>query len=216
MKEIAIIGFGLHPWGKFPDKTWDDLAVYAAERALKDAGVEWKDIQLICGGEDRFSGNQGILAGSTMQSRLGSTGIPAINTYNACATGGYALKTAQAYISAGACDIALVVAGSVSPKGFFSPTQIREFDPNDFDTQRFRILGHTNPTGFAQQAVRRMQLYGLTEDDLAQVKDWDARSIKPWMRVRSSVSKFSACMRSSYPAIIRFSEGPFKKAEIAS
>ncbi len=79
MKEVAIIGFGLHPWGKFPDMSWDDLAVYAAEKALKDANVEWKDIQMICGGEDRFSGNQGILAGSTLHARLGPTGIPTVN-----------------------------------------------------------------------------------------------------------------------------------------
>ena len=191
MKEVAIIGFGLHPWGKFPDMSWDDLAVYAAERALKDAHVEWKDIQLICGGEDRFSGNQGILAGSTLHARLGPTGIPTVNCYNACATGGYALKTAQSYINSGFCDLVLVVAGSVSPKGFFGPTQIREFDPTDFDTQRFRILGQTNPTGFAQQAVRRMQLYGLTEDDIAEVKVKNSRqaSANPYTRYRKIYTK---------------------------
>jgi len=170
MKEVAIIGVGLHPWGKYPGKTWEDLAYEAAQKALKDANLEWTDIPFVCGGSDPWSGHYGMLAGSTLAYRLGLTGIPVINCYNACATGSYALKTAQAYINSGAYDIVLCVAGSVSPSGFYGVTAVREFDPTDMDSQRFRILGETNPTMFAYWAARRMHLYGATQDDFAQVK----------------------------------------------
>jgi acetyl-CoA acetyltransferase len=97
--------------------------------------------------------------------------VPATSCYNGCATGGWALKTAQAYITAGFCDMALVFGASAPPKGFFAPSEKQdEFDPGDSDYQRFRLFGSTNVSGFAQGALRRMQLYGLTEDDLAEIK----------------------------------------------
>ena len=33
MKDVAIIGVGLHPWGKFPDKPWTAMAKDAIEEA---------------------------------------------------------------------------------------------------------------------------------------------------------------------------------------
>jgi len=191
VKEVAILGVGMHPWGKFPGKTWEDLAADAVEAALKDANVEWKDIQFVSAGSDPWSGHYGILAGSTLSLRLGSIGVPVINSYNACATAGYAMRTAQAYINSGFCDIALCVAGSVSPTGFFGVTQVREFDATDMDTQRFRVLGQTNPTNFAFMATRRMHLYGMTEDDLAQVKVKNSKhaSANPYTRYRKVFTK---------------------------
>ncbi|MFC2005919.1 lipid-transfer protein [Chloroflexota bacterium] len=191
MKEVAILGVGMHPWGKFPDKTWEDLAEDAVQKALKDANLEWKDIQFVSAGLDRWSGLNGLLAGSTLSMRLGSIGVPATSSINACATGGYALKTAQAYIDAGFCDIALCFGGSISPSGFFRPTEIREFDPTDMDTQRFRVLGQTNPTDFGYKAMRRMHLYGMTEDDLAQVKVKNSRhgALNPYARYKKVFTK---------------------------
>jgi acetyl-CoA acetyltransferase len=174
MQEIAVIGVGRHVWGKFPDKSFDDLAEEACQTALDDAGVERKDIEFVSGGVDPYGGTGGMalgnLAGNTVSHRMGLT-VPATSCYNGCATGGWALKTAQAYITAGFCDIALVFGASSPPKGFFAPTgKDNEFDPGDADYQRFRLFGNTNVTGFAQGALRRMQLYGLTEDDLAEIK----------------------------------------------
>jgi acetyl-CoA acetyltransferase len=174
MKELAILGVGRHPWGKFPDKSFSDLAEEACQIALKDANVERKDIQFVSSGVDPYGGTGGmalgLLAGNTVSSRLGLT-VPATSCYNGCASGGWALKTAQAYIGAGFCDMALVFGASSPPKGFFAPSgKDNEFDPSDSDFQRFRLFGSTNVSGFAQGALRRMQLYGLTEDDLAEIK----------------------------------------------
>lgn len=174
MKELAILGVGRHQWGKFPDKSFADLAEEACLNALKDANVERKDIEFVSGGTDPYGGTGGmalgLLAGNTVSHRLGLT-VPATSCYNACATGGWALKTAQAYITTGFCDMALVFGASAPPKGFFAPTgKDDEFDPADSDFQRFRLFGSTNVSGFAQGALRRMQLYGLTEDDLAEIK----------------------------------------------
>jgi acetyl-CoA C-acetyltransferase len=45
--DIAIIGAGLHPWGKFPEKFWTNMASDAINDALKDAGITWKDIEIV-------------------------------------------------------------------------------------------------------------------------------------------------------------------------
>ncbi|MFC1926583.1 lipid-transfer protein [Chloroflexota bacterium] len=170
MKEVAVAGIGMYPWGKYPDISVHEMAMIVAQEALKNAGMSWKDVQLVVAGEDPWSGIPGLLMGSMLSNNLGGRGIPIINVYNACATGGYGLKTAQAYITSGFCDIVLCFAASKSPAGFFGVTQVKEDDPNDVDTQRFRVLGKTNPTNFAMLASRRMALYGTTEEDLAHVK----------------------------------------------
>jgi acetyl-CoA acetyltransferase len=171
MKEVAILGVAMHPWGKIKEKSVPELNLEVAQGALKDAGLEWKDIQFVVAGSDPWSGVDGLLAGCRLSQKIGNNGIPVVNVYNACATGGYALKTAQAYINSGFCDYALVTAASISPAGFFGVTHVgREDDPNDLDAQRFRIPGLTNPTGFAFMATYRMHHYGVTENDLALVK----------------------------------------------
>ena len=167
MREAAIIGIGIHPWGKFPEMSVHELNLEIAQMALKDANMEWTDIQGLFCGQDPWAGIQGMLAGSVLAQDLGLTGIPVTNNYNACATGGYALRTAHLYITSGLIDTALVVGGSISPKGAFGTTQFDEFDATDLDSQRFRILGSANFTGFAIAAQKRMQQYGLTEEDLA-------------------------------------------------
>ncbi len=186
MRELAIIGIGIHPWGKFPEKSVHELNLEVAQMALKDANMDWTDIQALFAGQDPWAGIQGMLSGNVLAQDLGMTGIPVTNNYNACATGGYALRAAHLYITSGLVDTALVVGGSISPKGAFGTTQYNEFDETDLDSQRFRILGSANFTGFAMAAQRRMEQYGLTEEDLAlqKVKASKFGSLNPNARYR--------------------------------
>jgi acetyl-CoA acetyltransferase len=186
MRELAIIGIGIHPWGKFPEMSVHQLNLEVAQMALKDANMEWTDIQALFAGQDPWAGIQGMLSGNVLAQDLGMTGIPVTNNYNACATGGYALRAAHLYITSGLIDTALVVGGSISPKGAFGTTQYDEFDETDLDSQRFRILGSANFTGFAMAAQGRMSRYGLTEEDLAlqKVKASKFGSLNPNARYR--------------------------------
>ena len=43
--EAAIIGVGLHPFGRFPGKSAMDMAADAVRLALADAGVGWPQVQ---------------------------------------------------------------------------------------------------------------------------------------------------------------------------
>ena len=75
------------------------------------------------------------------------------------------------------------------PKGFLAPNAGERWD--DPDWLRFRLLGMTNPAYFAMYARRRMDLYGATSEDFAQVKVKNARHglANPNARYRKEVSR---------------------------
>lgn len=165
--EVAVLGVGMHPWGKW-GRNFVEYGVAAARAAMKDAGVEWKDIQFVAGGETIRNGYPGFVAGSAIASALGFNGADIGSSYGACASGTQAISMARAQILSGMCDLALVVGADTTPKGFFAPTGGERRD--DPDWLRFRLLGATNPVYFGLYARRRMELYGDTEQDFAMVK----------------------------------------------
>src|SRR5688572_14221493 len=170
--DVAVLGVGMHPWGKW-GRSFVSYGVHAARAALTDAGIDWRDVDLVVGGETVRNGYAGYVAGATFAQALGWNGAKVATSYAACATGAQALDTARARILAGLSEVALVVGSDTTPKGFLAPNAGERWD--DPDWLRFRLLGMTNPTYFALYARRRMDLYGATEADFAKVKVKNAR-----------------------------------------
>jgi acetyl-CoA acetyltransferase len=170
--EVAVLGVGMHPWGKW-GKNFVEYGVVAARAALADAGVDWTDIQFVSGADTVRNGYPGYVAGATFAQALGWQGAEVTSAYAACASGATALDVARNRILAGLCDVALVVGADTTPKGFLAPTGGDR--PDDPDWLRFRLLGATNPTYFAFYARRRMEMYGATDADFAKVKVKNAR-----------------------------------------
>ncbi|HEX4819729.1 MAG TPA: lipid-transfer protein [Acidimicrobiales bacterium] len=187
-KEIAVLGAGMHPWGKW-GRNFVEYGVEAARTALADAGVEWRDIQFVAGADTMRNGYPGYVSGATFAQALGWSGAQVASSYAACASGVTALATARAQILAGFCDVALVVGADTTPKGFLAPSDGDR--PEDPDWLRFRLLGATNPSYFALYARRRMDLYGATERDFAKVKVKNAQHglINPNARYRKAVTE---------------------------
>jgi acetyl-CoA acetyltransferase len=169
---VAIAGVGMHPWGKW-GRPFVEYGVHAARAALADSGIAWSDVDFVVGGETVRNGYAGYVAGSTFASALGWNGARIATSYAACATGAQALDTARARILAGLCEVALVVGADTTPKGFLAPNAGERW--TDPDWLRFKLLGMTNPAYFALYARRRMDLYGATSEDFAQVKVKNAR-----------------------------------------
>ena len=98
MQEVAVLGVGLHRFGKTGDdivgnKSVTELCRVAVDQALKDAGVSWKQIQAVAAASSRFSGGKGWgLNGNDVVEDLGSTGIPVYNMSAGCAAGGNAFN----------------------------------------------------------------------------------------------------------------------------
>jgi len=166
-RDVAILGVGMHPWGKW-GRDFTEYGMVAARGALEDAGVSWRDVQYVAGADTIRNGYPGFIAGATFAQKLGWTGVRVSSSYAACASGAQALHQARAQILAGFCDVALVIGADTTPKGFFAPVGGER--KNDPDWLRFHLLGATNPVYFALYARRRMDVYGATSDDFARVK----------------------------------------------
>lgn len=164
--EIAILGAGMHPWGKW-GHNFVQYGVAAAREALADAGVPWQDVQFVSGGATVRCGYPGYVAGATFAQALGWQGAEVNTSYAACASGSQALAAARTKILSGDCEVALVIGADTTPKGFLAPAG--GYRPEDPDWVRF-YLGITNPTYFALYARRRMDVYGDTLEDFAAVK----------------------------------------------
>lgn len=164
--EIAILGVGMHPWGKW-GRNFVSYGVAAAQEALADAGVDWRDVQFVSGAATMRCGYPGYVAGATFAQALGWQGAEVNTSYAACASGSQALAAARAKILSGQADVALVIGADTTPKGFLAPAKGER--PDDPDWVRFRV-GITNPTYFALYARRRMEIYGDTQEDFARVK----------------------------------------------
>jgi acetyl-CoA acetyltransferase len=165
-KDIAILGVGMHPWGKW-GKNFVEYGVVAARAALADAGVNWRDVQFVSGAATIRNGYPGQVAGATFAQALGWQGAQVNTSYAACASGSQALAAARSKILSGECEVALVIGADTTPKGFLKPQPGER--PDDPDWVRFR-LGITNPTYFALYARRRMEMFGDTQADFALVK----------------------------------------------
>lgn len=165
-RDIAILGAGMHPWGKW-GRNFVEYGIQAARDALAESGVRWRDIRFVSGGATMRNGYPGFVAGATFAQALGWQGAQVNTSYAACASGSQALAAARSKILSGECEVALVVGADTTPKGFLKPAPGER--PDDPDWLRFR-LGITNPTYFALYARRRMALYGDTPEDFARVK----------------------------------------------
>jgi len=168
MREVAVIGVGIHPWGKFPDKTVVDLGVEAVNRALKDANMEWAEIQALVSGCFVFGGMGGLLSGHSLAAVLGETGIPITNVWNVCATATSSFRTAYQVVASGERDICMAVGVDISPKGFL-PVVGGE-NPKDTDFLRWKMVGIPNPGYWALECRKRMERYGTTDHHLALAK----------------------------------------------
>lgn len=186
-KDIAILGVGMHPWGKW-GRNFVEYGVKAARDALADSGVNWRDVQFVSGAATMRNGYPGYVAGATFAQALGWQGAQVNTSYAACASGSQALAAARSKILSGECEVALVIGSDTTPKGFLKPAPGDR--PDDPDWVRFR-LGITNPTYFALYARRRMEIYGDTQDDFALVKLKNAEhgAANPYARYRK---KFTA------------------------
>ncbi|MEU7056716.1 lipid-transfer protein [Streptomyces sp. NPDC046197] len=185
--EVAVLGAGMHPWGKW-GRTFVEYGATAARAALCDAGLSWREIGSVVGADTVRGGYPGYVAGASFAKALGWQGARVASVYAACASGAQAVATARAQILAGLADVVLVVGADAAPKGFFRPAGGDR--PDDPDWLRFRILGATNPAYFGLYARRRMAVHGDTLDDFAQVKVKNAAlgALNPNARYRRRVT----------------------------
>jgi acetyl-CoA C-acetyltransferase len=158
-EDVAVVGLGIHPFGRHPGVSGLEMAAHAARAALADAGIGWDQIDFAAGGSDS-AGNA-----DTTVSVLGLTGVPFINVKNGCATGGSALATAHAMLLAGSAEVALVVGFDKHPPGAFNPLP-EEWGLGSWYGETGLML---TTQFFAMKIQRYMAEHGISESTLAKV-----------------------------------------------
>ena len=158
-EDVAVVGVGMHPFGRHQGVTALQMAAVAARRALADAGVRWEEVDFAAGGSDA-GGNA-----DTSVASLGLTGLPFINVKNGCATGGSALTTAHAMLVSGQAEVALVVGFDKHPPGAFNPLP-EEWGIGSWYGETGLML---TTQFFAMKIQRYMAEYAITPSTLAKV-----------------------------------------------
>src|SRR5207344_1183933 len=157
--DVAIVGVGLHPFGRFPDLTAIDMGAIAIRRALADAGVEWRDIQFAFAGSYEVDNPDAVVA------LLGLTGIPFTDVYNGCATAASALTLAANTIRLGDSDLGIAVGMDKHIPGAFSA------DPRLYACPSwYGELGQFMTTKFFGMKINKyMHDHGISHETLARV-----------------------------------------------
>ncbi len=152
---VEVAGIGIHPFGRFEDRTVTELGVTAVREALRDAG----DPQF----QAAFCGTAyaGVAAGHKVLGAFGRTGIPIVDVEAGCASGGAALMLAAGAIRAGQYDCVLVFGIEKMPRGIIRSSF--------FEPWREEAGLAATPAYFALRAQRLMRESGVTKDDLAGV-----------------------------------------------
>jgi acetyl-CoA acetyltransferase len=183
MRDVVVIGAGLHRYGVFPEKTTVEMGTEAISRALEDAGMAWEDIEAAyCGTvQPHVSGGHAIC------NRMGYTGLGITVVENASASGSCAFREAYLSVASGENDIVLAfgvdnlgaqllapppVTAQPQPKtGSEAPPLAEQPRPEQEQDERVDVkFRKVLPVQyFAGLAQRYMKEYGVTREQLGQV-----------------------------------------------
>ena len=160
MREVVVAGVGLHPFGRFPDKSIEEMAARAVLEALKDAGLSYPQVQAAYFGHVYYHGmsmGEGILRG------LGLTGIPIFNVENACSSSSTAFEMAFWTVASGVYDVALTFGAEKVPRG---PVSVTAGD------SPARLLGTDHMmASYALRARRYMEEFGAPVEAFVHVAE---------------------------------------------
>jgi acetyl-CoA C-acetyltransferase len=191
--KVAIIGMGCTKFGELWDKSAEDLMVEAFKEAIKDAGIETRDIQAAWQGNHYTEVNVGhsALPSSTT---LKLPFIPVTHVENFCASGSEAFRGACYAVASGACDIALAIGvEKLKDLGYAGLPDARHVMTLG---TLYRIIwpNQTGPGAFAMMATRYFDRYRLDSKEgkriLAQisVKSHHNGALNPKAHLRREIT----------------------------
>jgi acetyl-CoA acetyltransferase len=170
MRDVAILGVGMHPFGAFySGKTNAEMSLVAGLAALDDAGMSFADMKSAYVGHIFAT----AMAGVRVMKEFGCTGLPIQRIENASATGSAALREAFLAVSAGHYETAMVL-------GFDKMTTM--IQSGTAGTAPENMEDSILPAGFfAMWATRRMHERGTKPEHLAKIaaKNWNNGAHNP-------------------------------------
>ncbi|MFQ5381696.1 MAG: thiolase family protein [Dehalococcoidia bacterium] len=178
MRDVVVLGAGLHRFGRFPDKSLPEMGREAIKNALDDSGVPFKDIEVAYTGRVLA----GMGAGLSVVSELGQTGIPVINIEMACASSTSAFREAYLSVANGVYDTALVVGFEKMQRGMLQISESASYGT---------VMGlSVMPASYALLAQRYMADHEATPEMFASVsvKSHKNGALNPYAQYQKEVS----------------------------
>ena len=193
MTDVAIVGVGLHPFGRYGDKLALEMGAEAARLALADAGTDWSRVQLAYAGSYEVSNPDAIV------SWLGLTGIPVRGVFNGCATGGTSLQMAEQAIRHGEADVAMAIGFDKHPRGAFAADPSVVGLPSWYGQTGLFLTTHF----FGTKINKYMHDHGISVESLARIaaKNLSNGATNPqaWRRKAISVEEILNAPVVNYP-----------------
>jgi benzoylsuccinyl-CoA thiolase BbsB subunit len=164
LRQVAVIGAGMSIFGKQTERTFIDLATEACRAAIKDAGVNPKEIEgTYCANLQSDYGKQhAVCLAQEVASKVGVVNGEMMTIENACAGGSTAVRRMFLDIAMGMYDIGMAFGVDSMTRALKKGTLL---STEDIDG----LLGNSMPAYGAMQMRRHMELYGTTLEQFAQV-----------------------------------------------
>jgi acetyl-CoA acyltransferase len=162
MSDVYVVGIDMLKFMKAGTGPAVDLmGAQAALMALDDCGLKIQQMEaLYCGN----LGQAGAMVGQRILQQIGQTGIPVVNTANACATGATAFREGWMSVKAGVYDVVLAVGVEKMGAGLLGGAGGATGIPKE------GLLGSgTMPAVFAEAGQEHARKYGTTFAQFAKV-----------------------------------------------
>lgn len=190
MRDVAIIGAGMIPFGRRDEDSLMDMLAYASLKALDDAGMGDKSVDAV------YVANMGAgmlqhqtSVASALVDRLSLFPAAAESIENGPASGGSAVKNGLLAVASGYYDYVLVVGGE-------KMREVTGWRATDFVSTMTHptaeyVYGITLP-GMAGMFTRLyMEKYGLTREMLLEVaiKNQSMGALNPYAHVEMAITR---------------------------
>lgn len=187
MREVAIIGVGMTRFGKWIERSLEDLGREAIWNAIGDANISPKDIQVAYVGNGlaaQLTELKGTI-GQHVLTEAGIFGIPIINVENACSSASTALRGAFLEVGMGNVDVALALGVEKLYCGDTAKSAAAMAQGTVYAKFGFMFVGL-----YSMQIRRWMEKYGIKKEQLAKVvvKNSYNGSLNPYAQFRKPLT----------------------------
>jgi acetyl-CoA C-acetyltransferase len=167
MRDVAIVGAGMIPFGELFDQGIKDMVSRAFRATLGSVDKGMRANQIEAAWFSEVQSVDGFPAG-LLADACGLTDIPVTRVENACASGNDAIRNALYAVGGGYVDVALVL-GTDKVRDTASSATFWDWMSTNRDSAWDLPLGLISPASFALHVARYMHEFGATREHLARV-----------------------------------------------
>lgn len=158
MDKVFVLGISMTKFVRDPKLRIEKLGAQAVWDAVKDAGINLKDVEEVyCG---NVFGGAGV--GQKVMAEIGFIGMPVTNIENCCSSGSNAFREVYHAVALGRMDVGLAI-------GVENMTSVLQGRPIADEDDLEGAMGNSFPAIYAQRARRYMWTYGLKPEHLAKI-----------------------------------------------